>query len=418
MITTVTKRDGVVVPFDVDKFNRWAEYASEVGGNWSEIAVATYKRLSEGSSTQDIHQTMIDVCIDKESIEYSRVASRLEFASIRKNMQYVFGIDDRSSLKEILQAYDDFDVWDNDYIPEYNPAWEDWYSEIKQTRLEYWQVKQWTDKYACKVNDVVIETPHLGYLGISLALYGDTEKAFKFMKALIKGKINLPTPALNGLRNGDWNTISCCVISAKDETDSIGVANHVAYTMTSKKAGIGIEFTTRSKGDSVKAGRVKHLGLAPIYKAVNAEVKCLTQITRGGNATVTIQCIDPEVEDVMMWKSPLTDVEQRIDKLDYSFAYNDAFAEAVIADGDWYLFSIADAPDVYNSFYVDDVAKYNGVVAKALKKGVKHKKLKARDLLKKYLTIRQESGRFYDINVTRANTHTPFIDVIRQSNLC
>lgn len=418
MISFVTKRNGDVVPFDVDKFNRWAEYATDVGGNWSDIAFETYKRLTDNISTIDIHQTMIDVCIDKETLEYSRVASRLEFATIRKNMQYVLGLDDRASLKDIIQAYEDFEVWDSDYIPPYNEIWEDWYTEIKKTRLEFWQVKQFADKYACKVKGIVIETPHLAYFGIALALFGDTPKAFEFMKALVTGKINLPTPALNGLRNGDWDTISCCVISSGDSTESIGVANHIAYRMTAKKAGIGIEYTLRTKGDSVKGGRVDHLGLHPIYKALNAEVKALTQITRGGNATVTIQCINPEVMDVFNWKSQLTDFETRIDKLDYSFAFNDAFLDAVVKDTDWYLFSLTDAPKLYDMFYTADVETYNVAASKLVKSGVKHKVVKAREMLKAFLTIRQETGRFYAINVSRANTHTPFTDVIRQSNLC
>lgn len=417
-ISSVTKRNGDVVPFDVNKFNRWAEYAAEVGGNWSEIAIETYKALNEGISTQDIHQTMTDVCVNKATLEHSRIASRLEFATIRKNMQYVFGLDDRASIKDILQAYEDFDVWDSDYIPPYNPIWEDWYTELKQTRLEYWQVKQWTDKYACKVDEVVVETPHLGYFGISLALFGDTDKARKYMLALVQGKVNLPTPALNGLRNGDWDTISCCVISGGDTTKSIGVANHIAYEMTAKKAGIGIELTTRTKGDKVKNGRVEHLGLHPLYKQINGNVKALTQITRGGNATITVQAINPEVMDVFQWKSPLTDFETRIDKLDYSFAYNRAFVDAVMKDTDWYMFSYGDAPELYKSFYKDDTEVFNKQVAKLLKKGVKHKVLKAREILKKFLTIRQETGRVYDIDVTRANQHTPFEDTIVQSNLC
>lgn len=415
MISFVTKRNGDVVPFDTDKFNRWAEYATEVGGNWSDIAFETYKKLTDKISTIDIHQTMIDVCIDKETLEYSRVASRLEFATIRKNMQYVLGLDDTASIKDIIQAYEDFGVWDSDYIPPYNPVWEDWYSEIKKTRLEFWQVKQFADKYACKINDVVVETPHLAYFGISIALFGDTQKAFDFMQALVKGKINLPTPALNGLRNGDWDTISCCVISASDSTESIGVANHIAYRMTAKKAGIGIEYTLRTKHDPVKGGRVAHLGLHPIYKALNGEVKALTQITRGGNATVTIQCINPEVMDVFNWKSQLTDFETRIDKLDYSFAFNDAFLEAVVSDEDWYMFSYADAPELYDLFYTASAEEYKQAVATS---GVKKKTVKARDMLKAFLTIRQETGRFYAINVSRANKHTPFLDVIRQSNLC
>ena len=418
MINFVTKRSGEVVPFDVDKFNRWAEYATEVGGNWSDIAFETYKKLTDKISTIDIHQTMIDVCIDKETLEYSRVASRLEFATIRKNMQYVLGLDDRASIKDIIQAYEDYCVWDSDYIPPYNPVWEDWYSEIKKTRLEFWQVKQFADKYACKINDVVVETPHLAYFGISVALFGDTQKAFDFMQALVKGKINLPTPALNGLRNGDWDTISCCVIGASDSTESIGVANHIAYRMTAKKAGIGIEYTLRTKHDPVKGGRVAHLGLHPIYKALSAEVKALTQITRGGNATVTIQCINPEVMDVFNWKSQLTDFETRIDKLDYSFAFNEAFLEAVVTDADWYMFSYGVAPKLYDLFYTADADVYTKAVEKLIKAGTKHKKVKAREMLKAFLTIRQETGRFYAINVSRANKHTPFLDTIRQSNLC
>lgn len=418
MITSVTKRNGNKEKFDSDKLNKWAEYATKVGGNWSEIAQKTFKRLQDGCSTKDIHETMVSVCLEKQSLEYSRVASRLEFAEIRKGMLNEFGIDDRSSFKQIYDCLIERGVWDNGTLPAYTEQMEDWYSQVKQARLEYWQVKQWVDKYACRINDIVVETPHIGFMGISLALFGDTIKAKEFAVALVQGKINLPTPALNGLRNGDWDTISCCVISAGDDVDSIGVANYLAYRMTSKKAGIGIEYTTRSKGDAVKGGRVKHLGKWAILKTLDREVKTMTQITRGGNATATVLCIDPEIESILLWKSQRIDIEQRIDKLDYEFGYNDAFVKAVVEDKEWCLFGLKDAPEIYDVFYTAGADDYNAVVEKMLQQGVKHKKVKARELLASFLTIRQETGRFYDHNLTRTNTHTPFIDVIRQSNLC
>lgn len=417
-IENVIKRDGTVEKFSPDKLNKWAEYAAEVGGNWSEIALKTFKRLNDNCSTQEIHETMIDVCIEYQSIEYSRVAARLEYAEIRKGMQYVLNFDDTASFRTILETFEDLNLWDGSTIPAYNPRWEKWFDTLKEQRFEYWQIKQWVDKYAVRIQDVVIETPAIGMLGIALSLFGDTELAFKYAQALVKGQINLPTPALNGCRNGDFDTISCCVISGSDTTESIGVAEHIAYRMTGKKAGIGIELTTRSKGDSVKGGRVKHLGKWPLYKHIDRSVKSITQITRGGNATTTALCIDPEIENIILWKSQRIDIEQRIDKLDYSFGYNDAFLEAVIGDSDWYLFSIADAPKVYDAFYTYSAQKYNKVVDEHLSRGVPHKKIKARELVKSYLTIRQETGRFYDINLTRVNTHTPFIDTIRQSNLC
>lgn len=419
MIERVVKRNGEIEEFSAEKLNKWAEYATEQGGNWSEIAQKTFKRLPQVASTQDIHQTMIDVCLSKQTIEYSRVAARLEMAEIKKCMNYILGIDpDTDTFQEIMSTLEDLNVWDSSVLPDYNPVWEDWYNGLKNTHMEFWRVKQWSDKYAQRIADNCIETPVIGYMGIALALFGDSDKAYGFAEALTLGKISLPTPALNGLRNGDFDTISCCVISAEDTTESIGVANWIAYRMTAKKAGIGIEYTTRSRGDSVKSGRVKHLGKHPIYKVLDREVKVLTQITRGGNATVTVLAVDPEIEEILLWKSQRKDLETRIDKLDYEFGYNQAFFDAVVLDSDWHLFSLADAPEIYDCFYTATTDEYNSVVHKLLAKSVKHVTVKARDLLKTFLTVRQETGRFYDHNLTRTNTHTPFIDVIRQSNLC
>ena len=148
-------------------------------------------------------------------------------------------------------------------------------------------------------------------------------------------------------RSGDFNGVSCCVISAGDSVESIEVAQHLAVRMTAKKAGIGIEFTTRSKGSNVKGGLVKHLGKHSIYKHTDSGVKEFLQQTRGGSATVGFTCIDPEVYNIALWKSQRIDIEQRLDRLDYSFIFNDAFLDAVINRKDWYLFDYNDAKAVY-----------------------------------------------------------------------
>jgi ribonucleotide reductase alpha subunit len=419
MIDTVIKRDGSTEPFMADKLNKWAEYAG--AENWSTIAINTFKKLTNPAKTEDIHQAMIDSCVQMKDLAYSRMAARLEVGAVRKNMDYILGVNDNSPLEDIIEVLEDYGVWCSDTIPPYNPKWQKVYDKMRKEPLEYWQIKQWNDKYACKIEENVIETPFLGYIGISLALFGDTKKAYEFAEALAKGKINLPTPALNGLRNGDWDTISCCLISGGDTVDSIGIADHIAYRMTSKKAGIGIEYTTRSINDKVKGGRVKHLGKQPIFARTDKTVKTMTQITRGGNATVMVYACDPEIEKIISLKSQKIDIEQRLDKLDYNFGYNAAFVKAAKQDLDWYLFSIADAPDLLNGpchyFYLND-DDYLAYVDTLVAKGVKHTKVKARDLLKKFLTVRQESGRFYDSNLTTVNRHTPFVAPIRQNNLC
>lgn len=413
IIKTVVKRDGSEQEFSPEKLNRWAEYATKTGGNWSEISLETYKRLPDKVKTSDIHQTMINVCLDKEQIEYSRVAARLEHARIRKTLDS-YGIRDSGSFKDIYNFMLEKGVWSKEALPPYNPEWEAWYKEIYNNKLEYWQIKQWSDKYSRKLDGKVIETPHIGAMGIGLGFHGDTETARKLARGIIEGKINLPTPALNGVRNNDFNTISCCVITGGDSVDSILTATHLSALFTSKKSGIGVELDTRSKGDPVKGGAVDHLGKHSLYASVDTAVKLFTQITRGGSATVTFKCIDPEAEQICLWKTQRVDVETRLDKIDYSMAYNNAFLEAVVKGDDWYLFSLKNAPEAHEAFYKPQttLADYKDMANR-----LPHVVVKARDLLKTFLIARNETGRVYCFNVSRANEHTPFSDRISLSNL-
>lgn len=418
MIKQVIKRNGSKEPFHPNKLNKWAEYASLTGGSWSLIAIETAKRLGDECTTDDIHKTMIKVCLDQEQIEYSRVASCLLSASIWKNMDREFGVTDESSFYFIFSSLLGRGLWCGKTMPEYDGRWEAWYEELKELPMEYWQVRQWCDKYSLKVDGAAIETPQIGALGIGLALHGNTKRAYRLARAIVKGKINLPTPALNGCRNGDFDSISCCVIKGGDTTDSIGVAEHIAYRMTAKKAGIGITFETRSKGDPVRGGTIEHLGKHGIYQTVDRAVKMFTQLSRGGSATMTYSVIDPEIMEMLLWKTQKVDIEVRIDKIDYSLAYNDAFLMAVVRDLDWHLFSLHGNEELVELFHTGTAKEYNDAVQKKIEQGMKTHVFKARDILKRFLTSRQETGRIYCINVSRANQHTPFLDTIYQSNLC
>lgn len=388
MERTVTKRDGTEQSFDRTKIDRWAEYAARHKVDWQEIADETILRLPLKTTSEEIHETMIKVCLDHEELAYSRVAARLLYAKLRKSMSQL-NLSDKHPFIDIYNTFKGLGLWVGfDYKPEMAQQ----YKELYNTHLEYWQIKQWVDKYGLKRDDECVETPHVGALAIGYAIYPEEPlKAFKLAKAVITGKINLPTPVVNGVRNGDWNTISCSVIEGGDSVTSIGVADHLAYMQTARKAGIGIRFDTRSIGDPVRNGAVKHLGKVPIYASVDRSVKMFTQVTRGGSATVTFSVYDPEIMDLIMLKSQRVPENRRIDKLDYSMAYDDAFLQAVINNGD---------------IQTESTTGFKGPV------------YKARDILKAFLTVRKETGRMYSVNLSEMNRHTPFIDPIKQSNLC
>ena len=420
----IVKRDGRIEPFNPSKVRKWVAWA--VAGLVDKIDAEHYiltetlKRLPQKVTTEEVHQTMINVALDREDIKYSRIASQLEKASLFKNLEHAGFMNASTAIfSDSLDFFEYKLVWAGDWLKDITPedldTLNEVYVELEALDLEFWTVKQWSDKYAKKLKGQPVETPAMGILALFIAVHGVTELAFDCARDVLTGKTNLPTPVMNGIRDGNWDTISCSVIEGGDSVPSINVATWLASEMTAKKAGIGITLDTRSKGDPVKNGSIKHLGKHPLFSAIEKGVKMFTQLTRGGSASVTIKAVDPDILSMLLWKTQRIDIAQRIDKVDYSLAYNDAFVQAVLFDQDWYLFSKVDAPHVHANFHKKDYLKH---VKAALAAGAKHTKVRALDLLVEFGKSRWETGRVYCINLTRTNEHTPFLDPIKQSNLC
>lgn len=392
MTRLVQKRDGRVEPFKEEKILKWARFSSSSNRVAKEIYQRTLDSLPLNTTSAEIHFTMISVCTEMKTKEAARVAAVLENATIARNIRQQLYLERDASFEFLFSALLTYGYWSEADIPAWNPRFEDWYEELSAVEHTHAQVLQWVDKYSIKVNgEIPIETIAMGAIGLGLAIHGDTLMAYRLAKAIVNGTGNLPTPVVNGCRNGDWDTISCCVIQAGDTVASIGVGEHVAYTMTAKKAGIGYRLDARSEGNAVKGGRITHLGKVPILKSLDSAVKMFTQVGRGGSATVTLNVYDPDIISLMQVKSQKTVLNKRIDTMDYSLAYDDAFVKAVKADGDIQTVSVTgELGPIY----------------------------KARFILKRWADIRSELGRLYCINLSTINKHTPFTDYISQSNLC
>lgn len=423
----VEKRDGSQEPFKPNKVRSWVQWVNRnMRGSIDMehlILTETLDRLT-GSvvKTTEIHETMISVCLDQESEQYSRLAAELKKATLYKNLTHAGMLDpEKATFQDLIDFFVINGLWDESWSSGWTEQQinevESLYIELEAAELDYWTVAQWDDKYSKLVQGNSVETPAMGCLAIALAFHGATQLGYDYARDLITCKTNLPTPVLNGVRDGNWDTISCCVIHAEDTTASIDVAEYLASSMTAKKAGIGIFLDSRSKNDPVKGGQVAHLGKAPLFAAIEKAVKKYTQISRGGSATSTIKALDPDIMSMLLWKTQRIDVQQRIDKIDYAFAYNDSFVDALLNDKDWYLFSKQAAPFVHEGFHLG-TKEYNALVRKALMLKIPHKKVRALDVFIEFAKSRWETGRVYIINLTRVNEHTPFNCTIHQSNLC
>lgn len=427
MINTVVKSDGSRVPFEPNRLNKAAMFGGEEDNSnlWTTVALDASRRLYEGCSTREVQQAMIDACIDRKTQKYSDFAGRLLVGSIYKAA--FGGFTKIPTLRQFYTKMVEERRWEHmGYSFSDLEALEEVIDHSKDLKYGYAVLKQFRDKYAIRdaVNDILFESPQMMFMGMAMAVMKqmpherrlqDVEKLYTYLSDL---KINAPTPYLNGLRTGATGYASCCLIKADDSAPSIGAAKEIAYTMTTKQAGIGYYLSSRSIGDGVRRNTIKHQGKLPYYRGIDSAVKENRQSTRGGSATVSFLSLDPEVEDLLNLKNPLTVVSKRISTMDYSVGINRSFIRRVAKDQEWMLVSRANSPELHEAMFRATEEEFDALVEEIKAKGIPHKMVKARDIAKEIITQRAETGRMYIYWTDEANRHTPFKDTIFFSNLC
>ena len=426
MIKSVVKRNGEVVEFDPNKLNKWAEWASESKVSWSEIVMSATKKLSDMCSTKDIHKALIDTCLEKATYQHADVAARLLVGEIYKE---VFGdFVEPPSLFEFYTKMVESEKWiDMGYVEEELEEIDSFVIHNKDFGYQYSSLRQMCDKYMLKNKHTgqLFESPQFMYVGIALAAMQNqpqerrVEDVIKLYTYLSDLKINVPTPTLSGMRTKFKGYASCCLFTTHDTAESIEVGSHIAYMMTCASAGIGGYMHTRSVKDPVRGGDIVHYGKLPYLRYYESAVKSTKQAVRGGSATMHINILDPEIEDLIRLKHPTTPTQKQIRGLDYSNSMNKLFIQKVAKNEQWMLISPYYAQDLYDKFYSSDYEGFVELYDKYDKSDIKEKKyVNARELAIDIQKNWRESGRTYKTFIDEINRHTPFKDPIYSSNLC
>lgn len=426
MIKSVIKRNGEVVEFDPNKLNKWAEWASESKVSWSEIVMSATKKLSDMCSTKDIHKALIDTCLEKATYQHADVAARLLVGEIYKE---VFGdFVEPPSLFEFYTKMVESEKWiDMGYVEEELDEIDSFVIHNKDFGYQYSSLRQMCDKYMLKNKHTgqLFESPQFMYVGIALAAMQNqpqerrVEDVIKLYTYLSDLKINVPTPTLSGMRTKFKGYASCCLFTTHDTAESIEVGSHIAYMMTCASAGIGGYMHTRSVKDPVRGGDIVHYGKLPYLRYYESAVKSTKQAVRGGSATMHINILDPEIEDLIRLKHPTTPTQKQIRGLDYSNSMNKLFIQKVAKNEQWMLISPYYAQDLYDKFYSSDYEGFVELYDKYDKSDIKEKKyVNARELAIDIQKNWRESGRTYKTFIDEINRHTPFKEPIYSSNLC
>ena len=432
----VTKRDGTIQPFDLEKVHKVLEWAVEdiSGVSMSEIELKANIQLYDKIPAYDIHELLIKSTaelISDHTPNYQFVAARLISYKMRKeaygdyevpslwviiNRNVQLGVYD----KEILNIYTDEEIQElNDYI-----------KHERDDSFTYAGMEQFRGKYLVQDRRTkqIYETPQILYMMIAMTLFGKyKDNRIKFVKdyydAISQFYISLPTPIMAGVRTPTRQFSSCVLIESGDSLDSINATATSIVRYISKKAGIGIGAgSIRANGAKVGDGSVVHTGLIPFLKYFQSAVKSCSQGgVRGGAATVYLPLWHYEFEDLIVLKNNKGTDESRVRHMDYAFQFNKLMYERLLSGGNITFFDPNDVPGLYEAFFADQ-DEFDRLYEKYERKtSIRKKTLPALEVFQQFLTERKDTGRIYLMNVDHANDHGSFkpeVAPIRMSNLC
>ena len=432
----VTKRNGSIKPFDLDKVHKVLEWAVEdiSGVSMSEIELKANIQLYDKIEAYDIHELLIKSAaelISEHTPNYQFVAARLISYKMRKE---AYGKYTPPHLKDIIERNVELGVYDKEILDMYTEQeFNDLEFYIKHERddsFTYAGMEQFRGKYLVQDRRTkkIFETPQVLYMMIAMTLFSKyKENRLKYVKdyydAISQFYISLPTPIMAGVRTPTRQFSSCVLIESGDSLDSINATATSIVRYISKKAGIGIGAgSIRANGAKVGDGSVVHTGLIPFLKYFQSAVKSCSQGgVRGGAATVYLPLWHYEFEDLVVLKNNKGTEENRVRHMDYAFQFNKLMYERLLTGGNITFFDPNEVPGLYESFFVDQ-EKFKELYEKAERMtSIRKKTLPALDVFQMFLTERKDTGRIYLMNVDHANDHGSFIAEkapIRMSNLC
>lgn len=436
MSINVTKRDGSLQPFDLDKVHKVLEWAvADISGvSMSEIELKANIQLFDKINAYDIHELLIKSAaelISETTPNYQFVAARLISYKLRKE---VYGDYQPCSLRELITDNIERGVYDAEILQKYTTEelidLDNYIKHERDDTFTYAGMEQFRGKYLVQDRRTKkhYETPQMLYMMISATLFADYgDNRMKFVKeyydAISQFYISLPTPIMAGVRTPTRQFSSCVLIESDDSLDSINATATSIVKYISKKAGIGIGAgKIRALGAKIADGSVVHTGLIPFLKYFQSAVKSCSQGgVRGGAATVYLPVWHYEFEDLVVLKNNKGTDETRVRHMDYAFQFNKLMYERLLEGGNITFFDPKDVPELYDAFFSDqDLFKELYEIAER-KTSIRKKSLPALEVFSRFLTERKDTGRIYLMNVDHANEHSSFeekVAPIHMSNLC
>ena len=296
----------------------------------------------------------------------------------------------------------------------------------RSNQFTYLGLQTLFDRYFIHSDGVRYELPQLFFMRVAmgLALNEDNreDRAIEFYNLLSSFDYMASTPTLFNAGTLRPQLSSCYLTTISDDLYSIYGAIRDNAMLSKWAGGLGNDWTpVRALNSYIKGTNGKSQGVVPFLKVANDTAVAVNQGgKRKGAVCAYLETWHLDIEEFLELRKNTGDDRRRTHDMNTANWVPDLFMQRVIEDAEWTLFTPSDVPDLHDltgNAFVERYTHYENI-AKEL--NLLHKKVRAKDLWRKMLSMLFETGHPWITFKDVCNLRSPqqHVGVVHSSNLC
>ena len=400
------------------------------------ILAETRRNLYDGVPIDEVHKAAIlaaRTLLEKEPA-YTRATARLLLHTIRKEVLGrggVAGGDGRRATPSTFRNSSRAASRPNCSTRRCaSSIWRGWVRRSSPSATcssTTWVCRRCTTATSCTCSEQRIELPQAFFMrvamGLALQEIDREARAIEFYDVLSSFDFMSSTPTLFNSGTLRSQLSSCYLTTVADDLDGIYEALKENALLSKYAGGLGNDWTpVRALGSYIKGTNGKSQGVVPFLKVVNDTAVAVNQGgKRKGAVCAYLESWHLDIEEFLELRKNTGDDRRRTHDMNTANWIPDLFMKRVMEGSDWTLFSPSTCPDLHDKFGAEFEAAYIAYEAKADRGELKlHKRLPARDLWRKMLTMLFETGHPGSPSRMPATCAAPqqHVGVVHSSNLC
>ncbi|EMK0615587.1 ribonucleoside-diphosphate reductase subunit alpha [Acinetobacter baumannii] len=430
----VTDANGQLQPLDLSALQATVNRAAEglKGIDVQAIIDETVKNLYNGVKESDIATTMMMATrtrIEQEP-NYTYVTARLLRDELVSTGLAFLGLPadtaENNALEAFLKKGVELDLLSPDLLKFDLEKLAAAIQPERSNQFTYLGLQTLFDRYFIHSNGVRFELPQLFFMRVSMGLalneQDKEERAIEFYNLLSSFDYMASTPTLFNSGTLRPQLSSCYLTTIGDDLYDIYGAMRDNAMLSKWAGGLGNDWTpVRALNSYIKGTNGKSQGVVPFLKVANDTAVAVNQGgKRKGAVCAYLETWHLDIEEFLELRKNTGDDRRRTHDMNTANWVPDLFMQRVFEDGEWTLFTPSETPDLHDLTGAEFAERYAYYESVAKEQNMLHKKVRAKDLWRKMLSMLFETGHPWITFKDVCNLRSPqqHVGVVHSSNLC